>query len=281
MPKELQSNDWFPEMNDLLALYKVDARNCQGGTSLIKNNLFLVFDIAQKYQHRGLEFADLIQEGNIGLLRARKKFDRKRNVKFSTHATWWIKQAIGRAVENQGRTIRLPTYAADFEQRIKRVSARLEQTGEKVNDENIAAELKREIYDRAKKEGRRVNLKGWSKMITPEQIEKLRKRIAITQTVEDDTLPEVGRSDGLIDIEATIINKLDCQEATTYLRNDGLDPTQKQILEMRFFNGTGRVLSWREIGEAIGVSKETARKKGEKGLEKLRQDITEGGENYG
>lgn len=250
---EHQDNDWFPQCSDdLIGLYKVDAHNCQGDSSLITKNLFLVFDIAKKYQGRGLDFSDLLQEGNIGLMRAAEKFDTKRKTKFSTHATWWIKQAIVRAIENKGRTIRLPSYVMEIDQKMRRAVTKLNEEQRTINDKNIADVLG----------------------VNSNKIGRIRKRIAMSRTQEEDESLE-NSSNKTADIESIVSHNLDCQQAVYYLRNDGLEPTQKKVLEMRFFNKTGEKLTWMEIGKRIGVSKETARQSGMSGLKKLRQDMTE------
>src|SRR5437764_10736869 len=121
---------------------RIKAGDAQIRQQFIEANLKLVVSIAKRYQGQGLALEDLIQEGNIGLLRAVEKFDATKRLKFSTHAYWWIRQSITRAIADQGRTIRLPVHLRDTINRLKRVQDRLQQVlGREPTNEELAEQM--------------------------------------------------------------------------------------------------------------------------------------------
>jgi RNA polymerase primary sigma factor len=125
---------------------QVEERN-----KMVEDNLGLVYYVAKKYNNRGLEFEDLVQEGSIGLIKAAEKFDPKRDVKFSTHATWWIRQAIVRAISNQSKTVRIPSYMHEKISKVRYVSGQLcQELGREPTPEEIADEMELsddEVYE--------------------------------------------------------------------------------------------------------------------------------------
>ena len=143
MPLKRTFKNWLPDEDGLKEnLADVARRADDANQALIRANLRLVVSVAKRYMGRGIRFLDLIQEGNIGLLRAVEKFDPTKGFKFSTYATWWIRQAISRAIADQARTIRIPVHMVETINRLMRVQRRLlQELGAEPTSEQIALEI--------------------------------------------------------------------------------------------------------------------------------------------
>lgn len=223
-------------------------------TSLVQSNLRLVVAIARRYAGRGMALLDLIQEGNVGLMRAVERFDYRRGFKFSTYATWWIRQAISRAIADQGRTIRMPIHVLDVVNKLTKARRELtQQLGRAPTDEEIAEELD----------------------IEPARVAEL-QRIAM-DTVSLET--PVGEDDDgtLGDLVEDIDSDRPADMATfaslqdqLALALEGLSDRERQILVMRFGLADGRMRTLEEVGSHFRVTRERIRQLETKALAKLR-----------
>ena len=234
---------------DLAKQESVAAYRC-----LVESNLRLVPGIARHYLNRGLDLTDLIQEGNIGLMRAAQKFDHRRGFRFSTYAFWWIKQAIRRAVEERGRPIRLPSHIAEELRRIRGVQGRLQQ---ELGRDATPAEI------------------GALTDLSPERVDEflaLMQRPTSLDVSFDDEY-ELGLADRIADGEATDpALAAEVGDVQTELRQalELLEARERQVLELRFGLAGDNDLTLAEVGERLGISRERVRQVEIRAIKKLR-----------
>ncbi len=252
--KEIGKVSLLTAEEEVMLAKRMEAGDEMAKRELAEANLRLVVSIAKRYVGRGMLFLDLIQEGNLGLIKAVEKFDYRKGYKFSTYATWWIRQAITRAIADQARTIRIPVHMVETINKLIRVSRQLlQEHGREPLPEEIAAEMG------ISEEKVREILKIAQEPVSLETPIGEEEDSHLGDFIPDDDAPAPAEAAAFILLKEQLMEVLDT-----------LTPREEKVLRLRFGLDDGRARTLEEVGKEFNVTRERIRQIEAKALRKLR-----------
>ena len=252
--REISRSRLLTKEEEVVLAKQIEAGSAEAKRRMTESNLRLVVSIAKKYQNRGLTLLDLIQEGNLGLMRAVEKFDYRRGYKFSTYATWWIRQAVLRAIGDKARSIRLPLHMGDQLNKLNRVTTRLrEGLGRQPSDEEVADEM------------------GFSLAEAADLRKIARDVVSLETPIGEERETELGH---LIP-DAGAESPLDAAAASDVRHQveaalNALDARSRRVVQLRFGLKDGHQRTIDEVARRMGTNRETVRRMEREALRCLR-----------
>ena len=242
---------------EIILLTRIKQGDKRAKDIMIERNIRLVIKMARKYSGRGLELLDLIQEGNIGLMIAVDRFDLEKDCKFSTYATWWIKQVMTRAIDDKGRTIRLPVYISEWNTKIRNAKKELQKELNRIpTDEEVATKLN----------------------ISTDKLDELsivsQSMLSLNQNIseeDDGQLSDYIEDESIVSPEIEAIENVAKEELEKVIST--LKPREQQIIRLRFGFDDSEAKSLQEIGDILGISGERVRQLESRSLKELKQKI--------